>query len=130
MMQRSVLELPPVIAPDRARELLAGDRNWYVVAAAADSERQLIHRDDIHPKLEAALIDADESGIDLLDLAADPRPVAELHIQATLREALTLMEVAEVDALYVSGYIAGPHPDSGVVTRNDIEQYYRAPSTH
>lgn len=129
MMQRSVASTHARISPDEVRTLLADNRRWYVIDPGDNARLQLINREELHPKMEAALVDAGEHPIDLLELAENSQTIAELHIRATLREALNLMDINKVDALYISGYLYGTELDKGVVTREDIERYTSTPQT-
>ncbi len=131
VMQRSIITTPQTLSAADARHLLAEKEHWYIVDTQTNKQTNkqllLIRQRDLTSQLEAALIDADDTDIDLLSIANHTQPLAELHIQATLHEALTIMDKYNVDALYVSGYISGPYPDKGIVIRNDIENYYRTP---
>ena len=47
-----------------------------------------------------------------------------------MKQALNKMDDNKVNTLFVSGYISGSYPDNGIVTRDDIEQYYKKPPSY
>lgn len=116
----------------QARELAEGSYQWYVVQLEDLASAVLIHRDAIHPQLLAALAEQPDNRqpyVSLTSLAKHSQPIVDLHIQATLYEALKTMDQHQVDAVYVSGYISGPYPDNGVILRDDIENHYKTPQS-
>jgi chloride channel protein, CIC family len=127
LMQRDITTVINPLSSDATKELLAKRYQWYIVKDKNHDSLQLIHQQDLIKNLEVALIDAENKPMDLLDLCTHSQPLAELHIQATLREALNVMNRHAVDAIYISGYISGPYPDNGIVIRDDIECYYNTP---
>mgnify|MGYP006422861827 CR=1 FL=1 len=67
---------------------------------------------------------ADE--IDLREIPADRLELAAVHLQATLQEALDILNRERVEALYVTRPIApGIHHIYGVLTRGRIESAYQ-----
>ncbi|MBL4868312.1 MAG: chloride channel protein, partial [Pseudomonadales bacterium] len=62
---------------------------------------------------------------DLLEIPANRKNLAEIDLQATLRDALDLIDEKEVGALYINR-ITTPKIKRvyGIVTRKDIERYY------
>lgn len=129
LMQRNIATSMDQIPEEEARQLLAKPCRWYVIGSNDDT-LQLSHGDDLREHIKNTLKRDHQGLIDLTGLHTEP--VAELNIQATLREALTLMNQHEVDALYVSGYYTGGKSplsgiDSGIITRNDIEKHNNTP---
>ena len=129
LMQRNIATSMDQISEEEARQLLAKPYRWYVIGNNDDT-LQLSHGDDLREHIKNTLKIDHQGLIDLTGLHTEP--VAELNIQATLREALTLMNQHEVDALYVSGYYTGGKSplsgiDSGIITRSDIEKHNNTP---
>ncbi|MEE8057725.1 MAG: chloride channel protein [Pseudomonadales bacterium] len=123
VMQRSITTTAEQVSVEDVHQLIAGNYDWYIIGTDSNSNLQLINKEDLRGPLETTLIDTTVTVVDLLEIASHSYPIAELHIQATLREALTTMDANNVDALYISG----PYPDNGIVTRSDIERYYHTP---
>ncbi len=70
--------------------------------------------------------DADAEEIDLLEIPADRFELAAVHLQATLQEALDILNREGVEALYVTRPIApGINHIYGVLTRGRIESAYQ-----
>lgn len=127
VMQRNITTTANSVSVAQARQLITGGYDGFIIGSNSSSNLQLVMQQDLTDQLQAALSDQGTANIQLLKIATQASPLAELHIQATLREALTTMNTHKVDVLYVSGYISGPYPDNGIVTRHDIEQYYHRP---
>ena len=130
LMSRKLTHLPQLISPDQADQLLELKPDTLVISDAQD-QVHVIAWGDLHSGLETALIDCQSTHIDLLELAHLSVSAANLHIQATLREALDTMDQQQVDTVFVSGYIAGgyhgEHPEHGLLSRTDIQQYAAQP---
>ena len=130
LMTRQLTHLPQQISPEQADQLLDLKPNAVVISDQQHNVH-VIAWSDLHSGLENALIDCQSTHLDLLELAQQAAPAANLHIQATLREALDTMNQQQVDTVFVSGYIAGGYhgeqPDQGLLTRADIQQYAAQP---
>lgn len=124
-MQRDLTTSENLLSAQLARELLSASSQWFVIAENQDL--YLLSKQELAAGLEPALIDRDSEDIDILTVCHRAHSLAPLHIQATLREALDCMNENEVDALFVSGYISGPYPDHGLITRSDIERHFNTP---
>ncbi len=127
IMQRNITTAAEHVSREEARQLIAKACDSYIIGSDSSKNLRLIRQQDLMNALEKALADVDNVAISLLDIVPQSHPLAELHIQATLREALTIMDKHQVDSLYVSGYISGPYPDNGIVSRSDIEHFYHRP---
>lgn len=123
LLQRNVLAIDPELSPNQIRSLREEGAQWYVVRRSANNEKCLIWHGELDDKLDAALAENPDAGIQVLELGAKIQPAAELPLGATLCEALMQMDEAGIDTLYVSG----PFPDHGIITRTDIEKYTRTP---
>lgn len=112
---------------EEAKQLLGQSCNWLLVEKDG-GELRLLDSQQLQSALTGALIDQGEASFDLLDLANNQLMVVELHMQATLREALDLLDEHNADAIYISGFVASsPYPDSGILTRADIRHYTQTP---
>ncbi len=131
LMQRNIATSMDKVTEQEALTLAAKPYRWYVIGSNDDT-LQLSHGDDLREHIENTL---KRDHQDLIDLTGPhTEPVIELNIQATLREALTLMNKHEVDTLYIAGYRAGREspfsgPDSGIITRSDIEKHNSTPQS-
>lgn len=73
-----------------------------------------------------------EALLDLLEIPGQRLDLVAIHLQATLTEALNVLNESKVDGLYVEhGYRPKQKRISGIITRDAIERYYRLsdPST-
>lgn len=120
-MERDLALLPLRPEPEAVREALAHQPRWIIaregtepVAAVAgiDVARQL----ESHP----------EEAMDLRAIPAERREIAPIPLESTLQAALERLERGDVDMLYVTRPAApGFAHILGVLTREDIERYYR-----
>lgn len=129
LMQRNIATSMNRVSGQEALELSAKPYRWYIIGNSDDT-LLLSHGDDLREHIENTLKQERQNLIDLT--GPHTEPVIELNIQATLREALTLMNQHDVDILYVAGYRAGREsvfsgPDSGIITRSDIEKHNNTP---
>ena len=127
VMQRSLCTTPPQMTADQAKLLLKENTQWYVVIDDANRPINLIAGVDMIDHLEKNI---SNDTVYLLDGSLAMQPLTALNIQATLKQALNKMDDNKVNALFVSGYISGSYPDNGIVTRDDIEQYYKKPPSY
>ncbi|MEH6559705.1 MAG: chloride channel protein [Oceanicoccus sp.] len=127
IMHRSLCTTPSQVTTDEAKLLIEKDVRWYAVMDEANKPTNLVAGLDMIVHIEKYI---DSNTIYLLDDSITIQPLAELNIQATLKEALNKMDDHKVNALFVSGYRSGTNPDNGIVTRDDIEQYYKTPQSY
>jgi CIC family chloride channel protein len=127
IMERDIVKTRDVISFKEAERLIATKAKW-VVINSANNQQHLANSNKLTEALENIIEDKPDN-ISLLDLYPS-QIISSLHIQATLREALTRMDEREVDALFISGYISSPSPDSGIITRGDIVTHYTTPLKH
>jgi CIC family chloride channel protein len=93
----------------------------WILAVGAQGPEALLRGMD----LARALLDADSTGeLDLLELPADRLQVGPIGIQATLQEALELIDAGGTEALYVARDGDPGTRTYGVVTRAEIERAY------
>lgn len=117
-----------MISWEGARELLHTTPDWIMLT----SERtpiSLLPATDLARYLESARVNNDqvteEIQIDLLLIPARRRDLKSIPWEATIQEALTTLQASGAEALYVER-IRAPMIKSvvGVITRDDIENYY------
>lgn len=126
------------ISRTEAETLLQHHPHWILL----DEKNLLLHPADLltyleqHPKSNADTkpdSDAVEPDIDLLEIPARRLQMSFISLEANLHEALSEMNGAQVDALYVTNTNSFESDDSsaatarirGIVTRERIENYYR-----
>ncbi len=123
VMTRSFIRSSSVVSREQAQTLLlqqpewillsGEDRNPVALMAAVDLARFLQEADDSEP-------------VDLLSIPARRMDVAAINLQATLQEALELLNRRTVEALYVERMTApGIRRVYGVVTREQVDSAYR-----
>ncbi|WP_339673597.1 chloride channel protein [Dasania marina] len=125
IMERQVLSTPQVISAISAQVLLDDAARQHCVTLVSISREQGINCypwQDIKPLLEAAIANQ-ETEIDLYKIAPAFEAASPLHIQATLREALDLMN--EHDINYV--HITGPRLIQGALSRKAINHHASMP---
>jgi len=68
----------------------------------------------------------DDQAINLLEIPARRMEVTSIHLQATLEEALKILDELEINALYVERMNApGIQHIYGILTRKQIESAYQ-----
>jgi hypothetical protein len=122
IMDRKFATLPAKTVRRTAKAGLAGEPRWILVTVenrpatllpAADLARYLLEHQDVE-------------SINLDEIPAQRREIAAIDFQATLQEALALLDSARTEALYVTRRtIPGIDRVYGIVTRHDIERSYR-----
>ncbi|MGK0442859.1 MAG: H+/Cl- antiporter ClcA [Pseudohongiellaceae bacterium] len=125
IMNRAVITSPQVISNITAKSLLqdSQEKNCQVlISHDRENGHQAYEWPIIKPLLEAAIAN-DEQEIDLLRIAPASEPVTTLHIQATLREALDLMNEKKMNCVF----IAGPRLEQGILNRDAITLHASMP---
>ncbi len=126
VMSKSFQRLEQIVSREQAQEVLAEKPEWLliesegrvvVLMAAVDLVRHIRDRNEEEGGVEQ---------IDLLQIPARREQVVAVNLQATLQEALELIEGGEAEALYVERMTApGIHHIYGVLTKDQIESAYR-----
>ncbi|MEN8213900.1 MAG: chloride channel protein [Pseudomonadota bacterium] len=127
-MSKSFVRSDAVIDHDKAAALLANKPEWILV----NLERKpsvLLRAVDLANVLEREF-EQGEGGrlrnIDLMGIPAKRIEIKAVHLQATLLEALELLDSASVEALYVQRQTApGIHHIYGILTREMVESAYQ-----
>ena len=66
-----------------------------------------------------------EDSINLLEIAAQRKDIAPIDLQATLREAVDMLNISGVEALYVERNNSTGHKNFyGIITRRALENFY------
>jgi H+/Cl- antiporter ClcA len=125
-MAKSFRRLEQMVPREQAQTVLAEKPEWLlidkdgepeVLMAAVDLARHL-------QELEGEEVETQE--IDMLEIPARREQVGSVNLQATLQEAIELIESGAAEALYVERVTApGIRHIYGVLTREQIESAYR-----
>lgn len=135
LMEKNFRQVAPTMQCTDAEMLLKNRPRW-LITKNPDNCKYLLDSTDLAMYMEEqnstkVTPDSDTElppTIDLLSIPGRQRKIRDIHPQATLREALETLDKHKADALHITGpalplYI----PPMGVLTRDDIENYYRYP---
>jgi H+/Cl- antiporter ClcA len=112
-----------MISSAKAEQLLSGEPEWLLVGTPPDLE--LMAAVDLVRYLQQRPPPAGGE-IDLMEIPAQRRDVAAVHLQATLQEALEVLDREGAEALYVQRMTApGIYRIYGILTREGVESAYR-----
>lgn len=121
VMDKHFVIRPPMLDRAGAKALLAEKPRWIVVSDEAGPQALLPVAD-----LEIYLEEHREERLNLLEIPARRKQLAQTHLRATLQEAIEVLEKTQTEALYVVQSTAARSPRIlGVLTRQDIEESYR-----
>jgi H+/Cl- antiporter ClcA len=125
-MTKSFQRLEQMVSKEQAQTVLAQKPEWLLInrdgqpemlMAAVDLARHLQEHEDKEGEVQE---------IDMLEIPARREQVGPVNLQATLQEALELIDSGEAEALYVERITApGIHHIYGVLTKEQIESAYR-----
>lgn len=131
IMERNLRRTPKIMTFEEAKQLLKAEPRWIIIEQdkkpsflmpAADLARKVLELKESFPDREIRY----QQQIDLLAIPAQRKDIQAVHFQATLQEALDRFDETGVDALYVERTTAPMIKTIiGVLTRADIESYYR-----
>jgi len=126
IMRQDFVRHDRMISREQAEALLANEPEWIII----DQEGQpsaLTHAVDL-----ARHVQSDEEGeggveeIDLMEIPAWREQIAPINLQATLQQALELLDDDPAEALYVERMTApGIRRIYGILTREQVESAYR-----
>ncbi len=127
VMSYDLTLLAPTINRFDAEALIENPPKWIVVEG--DAYQRAVHRGDTFIfQLQRALAETEDSIIDVDQLSLSPIPASSINLQATLKEALDTMDTDGTDLIYIAGRATvGAHQELGMLSRPDIEHYYRSP---
>lgn len=121
-MDRSVAVLAKQAAFGDAKRALEQEPHWILVKSENSASALLPAADLVRYLKEAS----GEEAVNLLEIPANRMQVAPIHIQATLQQAVEILNEKNVEALYVARPTApGIDRVYGVLTREIIERSYR-----
>jgi CIC family chloride channel protein len=119
IMNRSFAPLPAVCSAEAARNALSGRPRWIVVADATDRPLVVLSAGDLQLQLEEGV-----EQIDLLQIPARRRDVADIDYLATVEEAQTALAAQGAEALCVRRTAAPMRsPVRGIIVQEDIDNY-------
>jgi len=123
IMSRSFERVPTELDMEAVRTVINQKPTWLLVDVAERVPGFILPTVDVIAYLES---NPDES-VNLKEIPASRKEVNSILLQATLKEALDVMDRTGHESLYVNR-ISAPMIDSvvGIVTRQDIETYYQA----
>ena len=120
-MDRRFESLPDVVDHQRVRKALASEPRWILITR----ERQPVA---IMPAADLARQVQDQPEQEqypLMEIPAERKEITPVDFQASLQEALGILNSNEAEALYVTRYtIPGISRVYGVLTREDIDRSY------
>ncbi len=133
IMERSMQSVPRLLGREAVDQVLAAKPKWLLIAGSSGGPVALMLTADLvrfleekEPPDEGVEGEVAPPDIDLLDIPAKRRDVAPVPFQATLEEALNLLESSQAEALYVrQRSVYGSAVSTGVVLKADIDSYYR-----
>ncbi len=124
IMSRSFERVRRQLSIEDARKLASAKPTWLLVEEDTRNPTFVLPTIDLITYLEA---NKQVEEVDLKAIPATRRDVSSILLQATLTEALDLINSSGHEAIYVNR-ISAPMTDSvvGIVTRQDIENFYQA----
>lgn len=123
IMSRSFERVPAELDVEAIRAVISQKPTWLLVDVAERTPGFILPTVDVITYLENNKLEA----VNLKEIPATRKEVSDVMLQATLKEALDIMDGSGHESLYVNR-ISAPMIDSvvGIVTRQDIETYYQA----
>ncbi len=122
VMNPGVAVLPRVAKPDAIDAALASSPAWVLVLGREGAAVALPAVDLARERMKVSAT----AEMDLLEVPAERRQLAPIGLQATLQEAVEVMDQSGVDGLYVLRPAAWDGtPAYGIITRADIDKSYR-----
>jgi CIC family chloride channel protein len=122
VMERRYASLTETVDHQQALDALANEPRWilitrdqqpFAIMPAADLAREMQE----HPE---------ETAYSLTEIPAERKDINAVDFQATLQEALEILNTQDAEALYVTRHtIPGISRVYGVLTRDDIDRSYR-----
>lgn len=132
LMSKQFICLKQYVSPGDIDDLLKENPQWLLIETekannvlmpAVDLVRYMGHEEAIKSKSQE---DSTETEINLLEIPAERLQASAINIQASLEEALEVLEHSIAEALYVERSIApGIQHVYGILTRKQIESAYR-----
>jgi CBS-domain-containing membrane protein len=119
-MNKAYVMTEPVIPRNVANNHLKEGPDWLLIRRVEGN--QLMPATDLARYLEKE----DDEEINLLEIPAKRRQLAQISLESTLQHAQRVITDSEAEALYVTKKL-GPSADRiyGIITQEDIEKHYR-----
>ena len=130
VLNTSFITAPQQLSSTIALELLERDPHW-VIIKENDNPVVLLLASDLNLYINSNVdSDSNTKSIDLLEIPAQREDILPVSRQATLQQAMDIMNEKNVDALYVTSHKAGKNKDdnpviAGIITRQDVESQYK-----
>ncbi len=140
VMDQEFVLTEQVIDREKAQELLTNSPRWLIIEKAENKLRMpaadLLRFLEELQKQESEQLQTEDQfenelkEIDLMEIPSQRQQLASVHRRATLQEAREIMEVSQVEALYVIRLSALLNdqitvPIQGIIDREAIEKSYR-----
>jgi len=120
-MNRQFAQTLPVVKREEARQMLAHAPEWVVIR---DGESHLVLMPAVD--LMRHLQESDDEPVNLLEIPALRYELAPLRMQASLQEALEILNESSAEALYIEWFDQQHYwRIQGILTREQIESAYR-----
>ena len=121
VMERRLETLPELADQESIKKALEKEPRW-VLLIAGQEPVSLMPAADLARHMQT---NETEGPVNLHEIPAVRQDVTAIDFQATLQEALEMLNSSEVESLYVTRRtIPGINRIYGIITRNDIDQYY------
>lgn len=137
LMDRDYRRTEQILSRNHAEALCKYRPRWLLYMHSTDGLQLLettdliLHLEEQRPEESDPDTQSGDQAVDLSKVAGKQRSTANIQPEATLKEALELLNVEAVNALYISGpAVAFYVPPRGIITRDHIENYYRNPQSH
>ncbi len=125
-MDRDFITMKRTIYPDDARTAIEGKPRWIIIYN--QDQKILMHAADLARTLQELQTEVKDetSEIDLLEIPAQRFELGSIHMQASLQEALEILNSGSAEALYVQRPNApGIEHIYGILSREKIESSYQ-----
>ncbi|MFL0796065.1 MAG: chloride channel protein [Cellvibrionaceae bacterium] len=128
LMQHQFIQVPYLLTQPQGQGLLKQEPRWIVIEH--EDERYLLDPKALYAFLEQEkFLESECSGhheIDLMNIPGERHLLYPISRQASLLDALRELDDKGGEALFIPRHSVGIEgPISGVITRTDIENYYR-----
>lgn len=124
-MDRSFVQMGQQLTASQAGEIL-GNSPTYLLVTADDDSRVLMPAVELVKFLESDDTMEPDTLIDLMQIPAQRMPVARIHLQASMQEALSSFEETAAEALVVERVTApGIYRVYGIVLPEMVDKSYR-----
>jgi len=122
-MNRQFAQTLPLIRRTEARQMLAHAPEWIVIR---DGETHLVLMPAVDLMRHLQDTETEEEPINLLEIPAQRFELAPLRMQASLQEALEILDESSAEALYIEWFDQQHYwRIQGILTREQIESAYR-----